>query len=163
MQSLFLETLETRFFRLFERFKPFTISNMQTSKNNLFLPISKADMDARHWDQIDILFVSGDAYVDHPSFAAALLGRLLEHEGYRVGILAQPDWRSAESFKVMGRPRLCTMIAGGNIDSMVAHYTSTKKKRSEDYYSPEERQVSDPTDPRSYTATWPDRPFQEYL
>ena len=116
--------------------KPITISCMQNASEKLFLPISRSDMQQRGWNELDILFVSGDAYVDHPSFAAALLGRLLEHAGYRVGILAQPDWRSAESFKVMGKPRLCTMIAGGNIDSMVAHYTSTRKKRSEDYYSP---------------------------
>ncbi len=90
----------------------------------------------RGWDELDILFVSADAYVDHPSFATALLCRLLEANGYRVGIVAQPNWRNPESLKVMGRPRLCCMISGGNIDSMVSHYTSTKKKRSEDMYSP---------------------------
>lgn len=95
-----------------------------------------SDMKRRGWDELDILFVSADAYVDHPSFACALICRLLEANGYRVGIVAQPNWRDPESLKVMGRPRLCCMIGGGNIDSMVAHYTSTKKKRSEDMYSP---------------------------
>lgn len=101
-----------------------------------FIPMTLSDMRRRGWDELDILFVSADAYVDHPSFACALLCRLLESNGYRVGIIAQPDWRDPESLKVMGRPRLCCMIGGGNIDSMVAHYTSTKKKRSEDMYSP---------------------------
>lgn len=95
-----------------------------------------SDMKRRGWDELDILFVSADAYVDHPSFACALICRLLEANGYRVGIVAQPNWCDPESLKVMGRPRLCCMIGGGNIDSMVAHYTSTKKKRSEDMYSP---------------------------
>ena len=101
-----------------------------------FIPMTLSDMKRRGWDELDILFVSADAYVDHPSFACALICRLLEANGYRVGIIAQPDWRDPESLKVMGRPRLCCMIGGGNIDSMVAHYTSTKKKRSEDMYSP---------------------------
>ena len=108
------------------------IQNMQGA----FLPISKADMNKRGWDELDVLLVSADAYVDHPSFACALLGRLLEKHGYKVGIIAQPEWKSAESLKVMGKPRLCCMISGGNIDSMVAHYTSTRKKRSSDQYSP---------------------------
>ncbi len=101
-----------------------------------FIPMTLSDMKRRGWDELDILFVSADAYVDHPSFACALICRLLEANGYKVGIVAQPNWRDPESLKVMGRPRLCCMIGGGNIDSMVAHYTSTKKKRSEDMYSP---------------------------
>lgn len=101
-----------------------------------FIPMTLSDMKRRGWDELDILFVSADAYVDHPSFACALLCRLLESNGYRVGIIAQPNWHDPESLKAMGRPRLCCMIGGGNIDSMVAHYTSTKKKRSEDMYSP---------------------------
>ena len=105
---------------------------MQTA----FLPISRADMASRGWDELDILFISADAYVDHPSFASALLGRLLEKEGFRVGVIPQPDWRDPSSLMVMGKPRLCCMISGGNIDSMVAHYTSARKKRSEDLYSP---------------------------
>ncbi|MCQ2411518.1 MAG: YgiQ family radical SAM protein [Sphaerochaetaceae bacterium] len=103
---------------------------------NLFLPMTKADMQKRGWDELDILFISADAYVDHPSFANALLGRLLESKGYRVGIIAQPNWKDPNALTVMGKPRLCIMISGGNIDSMVSHYTSTKKKRSDDYYSP---------------------------
>lgn len=101
-----------------------------------FIPMTLSDMKRRGWDELDILFVSADAYVDHPSFACALICRLLEANGYKVGIVAQPNWRDPESLKAMGRPRLCCMIGGGNIDSMVAHYTSTKKKRSEDMYSP---------------------------
>lgn len=107
-----------------------------SKSSNDFIPMSRSTMKARGWEELDILFVSADAYVDHPSFAAALLCRLLEANGYRVGLVAQPNWKDAESLKVMGRPRLCCMISGGNIDSMVAHYTSTKKKRSEDMYSP---------------------------
>lgn len=103
---------------------------------NLFLPMTRSDMQKRGWDELDILFISADAYVDHPSFANALLGRLLESKGYRVGIVAQPNWKDPSSLLVMGKPRLCCMISGGNIDSMVSHYTSTKKKRSDDYYSP---------------------------
>lgn len=98
--------------------------------------MTKADMQKRGWDELDILFISADAYVDHPSFANALLGRLLESKGYRVGIIAQPNWKDPNALTVMGKPRLCIMISGGNIDSMVSHYTSTKKKRSDDYYSP---------------------------
>lgn len=103
---------------------------------NTFIPMTKADMARRSWDELDILFVSADAYVDHPSFANALLCRLLESQGYKVGIIAQPEWKDCSSLQVMGKPRLCVMISGGNIDSMVSHYTSTKKKRSDDYYSP---------------------------
>ncbi|MCF0261991.1 MAG: YgiQ family radical SAM protein, partial [Sphaerochaetaceae bacterium] len=103
---------------------------------NGFLPMTAQDMKKRGWEQLDVLFISADAYVDHPSFAAALLGRLLEKNGYKVGIIAQPDWKDSSSIQVMGKPRLCVMVSGGNIDSMVCHYTSTKKKRSDDYYSP---------------------------
>lgn len=117
---------------MFQNSKRGTIKAMQ----NLFLPMTKADMQKRGWDELDILFISADAYVDHPSFANALLGRLLESKGYRVGIIAQPNWKDPNALTVMGKPRLCIMISGGNIDSMVSHYTSTKKKRSDDYYSP---------------------------
>ena len=105
---------------------------MQTT----FLPISKQDMDARGWDAPDFVFVSADAYVDHPSFGTALLSRMLEDAGFRVAVLAQPDWRSARDFCRFGRPRLGFLISGGNIDSMVAHYTVAKKRRTTDYYSP---------------------------
>lgn len=101
-----------------------------------FLPVSRDDMQSRGWDYLDFIFVSGDAYVDHPSFGAALLTRLLESQGYRVGLICQPDWRDPESFKVLGRPRLAFLVSGGNMDSLVLHYTSAKKKRSQDYYTP---------------------------
>lgn len=93
-------------------------------------------MQARGWDELDIIIVSGDAYVDHPAWAAALLGRFMEHKGYRVGIIAQPDWRNPDDFKKLGQPRLFFAISGGNLDSMVSHYTADKKKRREDMYSP---------------------------
>ena len=101
-----------------------------------FLPVSKADMEERGWWWYDFLLVTGDAYVDHPSFGTAVIGRVLEAEGYRVAVLAQPDWHSAADFAAMGRPRYGVFIGGGNIDSMVAHYTVAKKRRSEDFYSP---------------------------
>lgn len=101
-----------------------------------FLPVSKADMESRGWWWYDFLLVTGDAYVDHPSFGHTVIGRVLEAAGYRVAILAQPDWHSAEAFRAMGRPRLGVMIGSGNLDSMVAHYTAAKKRRSEDFYSP---------------------------
>ena len=101
-----------------------------------FLPISRADMEARGWDELDIIIVSGDAYVDHPAWAAALLGRFMEFHGYRVGIIAQPDWRDLEDITRLGQPRLFFAVSGGNLDSMVSHYTADKKKRREDMYSP---------------------------
>lgn len=101
-----------------------------------FLPITKEDMIKRGWDYYDFLFISGDAYVDHPSFGLAILSRLLEKEGYRVCILAQPDYKSVDDFLRFGTPRLGVLISGGVIDSMVNHYTAAKKRRSEDVYSP---------------------------
>ncbi len=100
------------------------------------LPMSRAEMEARGWDEVDIVFVTGDAYVDHPSFAMALLGRLLESEGHRVAILSQPDWRSAEPWREFGRPRLFYGVSAGNMDSMINHYTANKKVRNDDAYSP---------------------------
>ncbi len=101
-----------------------------------FLPVSKEDMENRGWWWYDFLIVTGDAYVDHPSFGPTVIARVLEAEGYRVAILAQPDWHSADAFLAMGRPRLGAMLCSGNLDSMVAHYTAAKKPRSEDFYSP---------------------------
>jgi len=101
-----------------------------------FLPISKEDMKERGWDELDFVLVSGDAYVDHPSFGAAVIGRILENRGYKVGIIAQPPWQNSEGFKVLGRPRLGFLVTAGNIDSMVNHYTVSKKTRSDDLYSP---------------------------
>ena len=105
----------------------------------LFLPVSREDMDLRGWDFYDFLLITGDAYVDHPSFGAAIIGRILEAEGWRVAVLAQPDWRGPDAFASLGRPRLGVLIGAGNIDSMVAHYTAAKKRRHDDAYSPGRR------------------------
>ena len=109
---------------------------MQDYSSTGFLPISRADMVARGWDAPDFVYVTGDAYVDHPSFGVAIISRVLEDAGFRVAILAQPDYKSADAFREFGRPRLGFLVTAGNIDSMVAHYTAAKKKRSSDYYSP---------------------------
>ncbi len=101
-----------------------------------FLPISAKEMNSLGWDKPDFVYVSGDAYVDHPSFGAAIISRVLENAGFRVAFLAQPDYKSCDEFKKFGRPRLGFLVSAGNIDSMVAHYTAAKKKRSSDYYSP---------------------------
>jgi uncharacterized radical SAM protein YgiQ len=103
---------------------------------NTFLPMTKEDMLNRDWHYLDFLIISGDAYVDHPSFGAAIIGRVLESKGYRVGIVAQPDWRTMEDFKRLGPPRYGVLITAGNLDSMVNHYTAAKKRRREDAYSP---------------------------
>ncbi|QDC44626.1 YgiQ family radical SAM protein [Methylophilus medardicus] len=100
------------------------------------LPMSRAEMDALGWDSCDIILVSGDAYIDHPSFGAALIGRLLEAQGFRVGIIAQPDWQSASPFKVLGKPNLYFGVTAGNMDSMVNRYTADRKIRSDDAYTP---------------------------
>ena len=105
------------------------------SPSNGFLPTTAAEMRARGWDELDVLIVTGDAYVDHPAFGSAMIGRLLEADGWRVGIIAQPDWRRAESLQVMGRPRLFCGITAGNLDSMVSNYTAARHKRREDAYS----------------------------
>ena len=101
-----------------------------------FLPISRADMEARGWDQCDFVYVCGDAYVDHPSFGMAITSRVLEHAGYRVGIICQPDWTDPASIAALGEPRLGFLISAGNMDSMVNHYTVNKKPRHEDAYTP---------------------------
>ncbi|MDX9799905.1 MAG: YgiQ family radical SAM protein [Spirochaetia bacterium] len=104
---------------------------------NKFLPVNKNDMKERGWDTLDFILVTGDAYADHPSFGAAVISRVLEDKGYRVGIIAQPQRKEGdEPFKIMGRPRLGFLVTSGNIDSMVAHYTSFKKRRRDDLYSP---------------------------
>jgi uncharacterized radical SAM protein YgiQ len=102
-----------------------------------FLPMSRAEMDALGWDSCDVIVVTGDAYVDHPSFGMAIIGRLLEAQGFRVGIIAQPDWHSAEPFGALGRPNLFFGITAGNMDSMVNRYTSDRRVRSDDAYTPE--------------------------
>lgn len=101
-----------------------------------FLPVSKKDLEKRNWDSLDFIIISGDAYVDHPSFGTAIISRILESKGYKVGILAQPDWKSPESFTALGEPNLAFLVTSGNIDSMVNHYTANKKKRCKDLYSP---------------------------
>ncbi len=101
-----------------------------------FLPLSRADMEARGWDRPDFVYVTGDAYVDHPSFGVSIISRVLEDAGYRVAILSQPDYKSCDAFREYGKPRLGFLVTSGNIDSMVAHYTAAKKRRSFDYYSP---------------------------
>ncbi|HEY2881126.1 MAG TPA: YgiQ family radical SAM protein [Pirellulales bacterium] len=98
--------------------------------------MTRREMEARGWDAVDIVFVTGDAYVDHPSFAMALLGRLLEDEGFRVAILSQPDWHSCEAWRTFGQPRLFFAISAGNMDSMINHYTANRKVRNDDAYSP---------------------------
>ena len=101
-----------------------------------FLPTTLADVQARGWGEVDFVYVTGDAYVDHASFGVAIISRVLEAEGFRVAILSQPDYKSISDFKRFGRPRLAFLVSSGNIDSMVAHYTVSKKRRSYDYYSP---------------------------
>ena len=101
-----------------------------------FLPMSREDMKQRGWEQCDFVYISGDAYVDHPSFGPAIISRLLEAHGYKVGIIAQPDWKNPESVQILGKPRLGFLVSAGNMDSMVNHYTVSKKRRAQDSYTP---------------------------
>ena len=101
-----------------------------------FLPVSRADMQARGWDQCDFVYIVGDAYVDHPTFGHAIISRVLESRGYRVGIIPQPDWKDPESIRILGEPRLAFLVTGGNMDPMVNHYTVAKRRRSYDAFSP---------------------------
>src|SRR6187431_107108 len=102
-----------------------------------FLPMSREEMDTLGWDSCDVIIVTGDAYVDHPSFGMAIMGRLLEAQGFRVGIIAQPDWRSAAPFAALGRPAVMFGVTAGNMDSMVNRYTSDRRIRTDDAYSPD--------------------------
>ena len=104
-------------------------------QTNTFLPINRTEMNERGWDRPDFVYVTGDAYVDHPSFGVSIISRVLEAEGFRVAILSQPDYKSAEPFKEFGRPRHGFLVTAGNIDSMVAHYSVAKRRRNYDYYS----------------------------
>ena len=104
--------------------------------NDGFLPVSRKEMNERGWDQVDFVYISGDAYVDHPSFGHAIITRLLESRGYRVGIIAQPDWKTPDSVTVFGEPRLGFLVSAGNMDSMVNHYSVSKKRRKTDAYTP---------------------------
>ena len=100
------------------------------------LPMTMAEAIERGWDELDVVFITGDAYIDHPSFASAILGRVLESAGFRVGIVSQPDWRSCDAWKIFGKPRLFFAISAGNMDSMINHYTASRKVRNDDAYSP---------------------------
>ena len=108
----------------------------QDNHRPIALPMSRAEMLARGWAELDVLLVAGDAYVDHPSFGPAVIGRVLEAAGYRVGIVAQPDWRNADALKAMGRPRLFVGVTAGNLDSMLSNYTAARHKRKDDDFSP---------------------------
>ena len=101
-----------------------------------FLPICRKDMEARGWDQVDFVYITGDAYVDHPSFGSAVITRLLESRGYRIGIISQPDWKEKSSIAIYGEPRLAFLVSAGNMDSMVNHYSVSKKRRKTDAYTP---------------------------
>ena len=101
-----------------------------------YLPISREDMEKRNWEQCDFVYVTGDAYVDHPSFGHAIISRILESHGYKVGIIAQPDWKNADSVRILGEPRQGYLVSAGNMDSMVNHYSVSKKRRAKDSYTP---------------------------
>ncbi|MEG0502574.1 MAG: YgiQ family radical SAM protein, partial [Cellulosilyticaceae bacterium] len=101
-----------------------------------FLPISREDMNERGWDEVDFVLVTADAYIDHHSFGTAIISRVLESEGYKVGIIAQPDWKNIDDFMKLGQPRLGFLVNGGNMDPMVNHYTVSKRIREKDLYSP---------------------------
>lgn len=113
-------------------------------QQGIFLPMSLQEMKARGWDELDVLIVTGDPYVDHPAYGTALIGRLLEGQGYRVGIIAQPDWSKSEDFTRLGRPKLCALINAGNVDSMVANYTANKRLRRDDRTESEETLMGRP-------------------
>src|SRR3974377_2059582 len=115
--------------------RPFSAPRLQAAAP--FLPVSRAEMQALGWEQCDVILVSGDAYVDHPSFGMAIIGRVLEAQGLRVGLIAQPDWHSAEPLRALGRPRLFFGITAGNMDSMVNRYTADRRVRSDDAYTPD--------------------------
>ena len=100
-----------------------------------FLPINRKEMEERGWQEVDFVYICGDAYVDHPSFGAAIICRTLEANGFKVAFLSQPDWHKVEEFRQFGKPRLGFLISSGNIDSMVNHYTVSKKRRHKDSYT----------------------------
>ena len=119
--------------KLLTSYKPFWAKRFGTAP---FLPMSRSEMEQLGWDSCDVILVTGDAYVDHPSFGMAVIGRVLEAQGFRVGIIAQPDWHSAEAFKALGRPNLFWGVTAGNMDSMINRYTADRKIRSDDAYTP---------------------------
>ena len=114
-------------------YKPYWARRFGTAP---FLPMCRAEMEQLGWDSCDIVIVTGDAYVDHPSFGMAVIGRTLEAQGFRVGIIAQADWQSAEPFKALGKPNLFFGVTAGNMDSMINRYTADRKMRSDDAYTP---------------------------
>ena len=116
---------------------------------SLWLPTSKKEIEQLGWSDIDVILFTGDAYIDHPSFGAAVIGRVLEHEGLRVAIVPQPNWKDdLRDFKKLGKPNLFFAVTGGNMDSMVNHYTAGKRKRHNDAYTPDGR-VKGPITPPS--------------
>ena len=102
----------------------------------MFLPVDREDMEKRGWDEVDFVLVTGDAYVDHPSFGTAVISRLLESHGYKTAVLSQPEWKNPDDFRKFGRPRLGFLINSGNVDSMVNHYSVFRHRRKRDVYSP---------------------------
>ncbi|HYF00535.1 MAG TPA: YgiQ family radical SAM protein, partial [Planctomycetota bacterium] len=114
-------------------YKPFWAKRLTPAP---FLPMSREEMDLLGWDACDVILVTGDAYVDHPSFGMAVIGRVLEAQGFRVGMIAQPDWTTADAFKALGAPTLFFGVTAGNMDSMVNRYTSDRRMRSDDAYTP---------------------------
>lgn len=130
----FLEHYSTMLAKPIHSYRPYWAKRFGPAP---ILPMSRAEMDALGWDSCDIILVSGDAYIDHPSFGVALVGRLLEAQGFRVGIIAQPDWKNAHAFKALGKPNLYFGVTAGNMDSMVNRYTADRKIRSDDAYTPD--------------------------
>ncbi|MDR3140897.1 MAG: YgiQ family radical SAM protein, partial [Tannerellaceae bacterium] len=113
---------------------------MNPYKLNAWLPATKKEVEARGWDYLDVILFSGDAYVDHPSFGVAVIGRLLESEGLRVAVVPQPDWHGDyRDFRKLGKPRLFFGVSPGAMDSMINHYTANKRRRSDDAYTPDRR------------------------
>ena len=104
--------------------------------NQGFLPLNRIEMELKGWDAPDFVFVIGDAYVDHPSFGPAIISRMLDINGYKVAMISQPDWKTTESIDIYGKPRLGFLVCAGNMDSMVNHYSVSKKRRSQDAYTP---------------------------
>ena len=128
---------------------------MRTFKPEAWLPTTKKEVEAREWDYIDVILFSGDAYVDHPSFGAAVIGRTLEAMGLRVAIVPQPDWRGDyRDFKKLGAPRLFFGVSAGAMDSMINHYTANKRLRSDDAYTPDRRAGMRPVKRIETTVQW---------
>ena len=101
-----------------------------------FLPVTREDMRSRGWDELDFVYVTGDAYVDHPSFGHAIISRILQANGFSVGIISQPDWKNPDSISILGEPKIGFIVTGGNMDSMVNHYSVSKKRRQKDAFTP---------------------------